>query len=84
MAHTEWLPGVRLRLLNVVLVKHYVGRLVKYKLPLHESFPCAVHIEDCEGWLLSGCCGSVAEHWWFKPEVSLVRLPATANFFTLL
>ena len=22
-----------------------------------------VHIEDCEGWWLSGCCGSVAEHW---------------------
>ena len=24
---------------------------------------CAVYIEDCEGWWLSGCCGSVAEHW---------------------
>ena len=24
------------------------------------STTCAVHIEDCEGWWLSGCCGSVA------------------------
>ena len=24
----------------------------------------AVYIEDCEGWWSSGCCGSVAEHWW--------------------
>ena len=38
-------------------------------------------IEDCEGWWLSGCCGSVTEHWWLKPEVSCVRLPATASFF---
>ena len=45
---------------------------------------CAVHIEDCEGWWLSGCCGSVAEHWRLKPEVSWVRLPATAGFFTFL
>ena len=28
---------------------------------------CAVHIEDCEGWWLSGCRGSVAEHWQLKP-----------------
>ena len=33
---------------------------------------------------LSGCCGSVAEHWQLKPEVSWVRLPATAGFFTFL
>ena len=44
------------------------------------STTCAVHIEDCEGWWLSGCCGSVAEHWRLKPE----RLPATAGFFTFL
>ena len=44
----------------------------------------AVHIEDCEGWWLSGCCGSVAEHWRLKPEVSWVRLPVTAGFFTFL
>ena len=45
---------------------------------------CAVYIEDCEGWWLSGCCGSVAEHWRLKPEVSWVRLPATAGFFIFL
>ena len=44
-----------------------------------ESEP--VYIEDCEGWWLSGCCSSVAEHWWLKPEVSWVRLPVTAGFF---
>ena len=48
------------------------------------STTCAVHIEDCGGWWLSGCCGSVAEHWRLKPEVSWVRLPATAGFFTFL
>ena len=26
------------------------------------STTCAVHIEDCEGWWLSGCRGSVGEH----------------------
>ena len=36
------------------------------------STTCAVHIEDCEGWWLSGCCSSVAEHWQLKPEVSWV------------
>ena len=45
---------------------------------------CAVHIEDCEGWWLFGCCGSVVEHWPLKPEMSWVRLPATASFFTFL
>ena len=34
----------------------------------------------CEGWRLSGCCGSVAEHWQLKPEVSWVW--ATAGLFT--
>ena len=41
-----------------------------------------VHIEDCEGWWLSGCCSSVAEHWRLKPEVSWVRLLAAASLFT--
>ena len=36
------------------------------------STTCAVHVEDCEGWWLSDCCGSVAEHWQLKPEVSWV------------
>ena len=62
-AHTEWLPGVRLRHSCI-------------------STTCAVHIEDCEGWWLSGCYGSVAEHWWLKPGASWVWLPATAGFFT--
>ena len=45
------------------------------------STTCAVHIEDSEGWWLSGCRGSVAEHWWLKPEASWVRLSATAGLF---
>ena len=45
---------------------------------------CAVHIEDCQGWWLSDCRGSMAEHWRLKPEVSWVRLPATAGLFTFL
>ena len=32
------------------------------------STTCAVHIRDCEGWWLSGCRSSVAEHWRLKPE----------------
>ena len=32
------------------------------------AFVPSVHIEDCEGWWLSGCCSSVAEHWGLKPE----------------
>ena len=43
---------------------------------------CAVHIENCEGWWLYSCHGSVAEHWRLKPELSLVRLPAAAGLFT--
>ena len=35
---------------------------------LRHSVPL-VHIEDCEGWWLSGCCGLVAEHWRLKPGV---------------
>ena len=48
------------------------------------SLTCAVHIDDCEGWWLSGCCSSVAEHRQLKPEVSWVQLLATAGFFTFL
>ena len=48
------------------------------------STTCAVHIEDCEGWWLSGYCGSVAKHWRLKTEVSWVQLPVTAGFFTFL
>ena len=44
----------------------------------------STHIEGCEGWWSSGCCGSVAENWWLKPEVSWVRLPETATFLTFL
>ena len=48
------------------------------------SHSVCASIEDCEGWWLSGCCGSVAEHWRLKPEVSWVQLPVTAGFFTFL
>ena len=48
------------------------------------STTCAVHVEDCEGWWLSACRGSVAKHWWLKPQVSCVRLSATACLFTFL
>ena len=41
----------------------------------------AVHIEDCERQWVSSCHGSVAEHWWLKPEVCWVRLLATAFTF---
>ena len=30
---------------------------------------CAEHIEDCEGWWLSRCHSSVAEHWLHKPGI---------------
>ena len=33
------------------------------------STTCAVHIEDCGGWWLSGCHSSVAEDWRLKPDV---------------
>ena len=33
---------------------------------------CAVHIEVCGGWWLSGCRGSMAKHWRLKPELSWV------------
>ena len=39
---------------------------------------CAVHIEDCEGWWLSGCCSSVVERWWFQhgtPSPSIHYVP---------
>ena len=44
----------------------------------------AVHIEDCEGWWLSSCCGSVAGHWQLKPEVSWLRLLAAAGLLHFL
>ena len=44
----------------------------------------AVHKEDCERQWVSSCHGSVAEHWWLKPDVSWVRLLATAGLFTFL
>ena len=45
------------------------------------STTCAVHMENCGGWWLSSCRGSVAEHWQLKPEVSWVWLPAAASLF---
>ena len=52
------------------------------RLPGAFSTTRAVHI--CEGWWLSCRHGSVAEHWWLKPEVSWVRLLAAASLFTFL
>ena len=44
----------------------------------HFSTTCVVHIEDCEGWWLSSCRSSVAEHWLYKPGGGFDsrRLPA--------
>ena len=58
-AHTEWLPGVRLR---------------------HYSTTCAVHIQNCVGWWLSGCRSSVAEHRLHKPDV-LGSIPSNCRPF---
>ena len=41
------------------------------------------HIEDCEGWWLSGCCGSVAEHRQLKTGV-LAWLPAISLSSTFI
>ena len=43
-----------------------------------------VHIENCEGWWLSGCHGSVAEHWLLKLVVFWVRLLPPDGLFTFL
>ena len=45
---------------------------------------CHLCTTDCESWWLSCCCGSVAEHRVFKPEVSWVRSLMTATLFTFL
>ena len=45
------------------------------------STTCTVNIVRVGGWL-SGCCGSVAEHWQLKPGVSWVRLLVAAGLFT--
>ena len=42
-----------------------------YEAKIEESE--TVYIEDCEGWWLSGCRGSVAKYWRLKPKVSWVR-----------
>ena len=43
----------------------YTAQVVLNVSVVHPAFSttCAVYIEDCGGWWLSGCCGSVAEHW---------------------
>ena len=46
----------------------------------HFRTTCAVHIENCEGWWLSGCCGSVAEHCLHKPGV-LGSIPGNCRPF---
>ena len=47
------------------------------------STTCAVYIENCEGWWLSDCRASVAEHWWLKPEVSWVPFLAAAGLSSI-
>ena len=59
-----------------------INEFGSYEAKIEESE--RVHIEDCEGWWLSGCRGSVAEHWQLNLEVSWVRLPAAAGLFTFL
>ena len=40
------------------------------KLEILNEFGCyEAKIEDCEGWWLSGCRGSVVEHWRLKTGV---------------
>ena len=41
----------------------------------HFSPTCSAHIENCEGWWLSGCHSSVAEHWLHKPCSVLGSIP---------
>ena len=40
--------------------------------PSELQYHLAVYIEDCEGWWLAGCRGTMAEHWQLKPDVSWV------------
>ena len=43
------------------------------------TITCAVHVEDCEGWWLSGDRSSVAEHWQLaqtrSPRLNSCHLP---------
>ena len=48
--------------------EHFQGLAYLY---LKTDIPPA-HIEDWESWWLSGCHGSMAEHWWLNPGVSCV------------
>ena len=44
---------------------------------LRHSVPPVQYVQrDCEGWWLSGCRDSMAEHWRLNPEVSWIWLPA--------
>ena len=50
---------------------YYQGRCHKcYEAKIEENEKAGSHHN--EGWSSSSCCGSVAEHWQFKPEVSWV------------
>ena len=72
---------------NTVTWLHFV-HLASYKphskcsehlayIGMHHNTTCAVHIEDCGGWWLSGCRDLMAKHWRLKPKV--VRLPAAVT-----
>ena len=47
----------------------------------HFSTTCAVHIEDCEGWWLSGYRSLVAEHWLHKPVLDSIPSDCWAFHF---
>ena len=59
--------------LNVSRHNHAMERIFRSTLHtewlpgVHFSTTCAIHIEDCEGWLLSGCHSSVVEHCQLMP-----------------
>ena len=58
----------------------YAAKIKEYRCAT-EAFGTtyAVHLENCEDQWLSGCRGSVAEH--FKPVMFWVQHPATDGIF---
>ena len=65
--HAKWFSQSKcLELLPHVGINRSLDVMLQLR---HFSPTCAVHIEDCGGWWLSGCRSSVAEHWLHKPGV---------------
>ena len=48
-----------------------------------EYVPSEHAVEDCEGWWLSDCRGSMAEHWWLKQEVYVLGSTPSDILLTL-